>query len=254
MKITITTENCDRDNEYLIEESADSVIHIKMEFSLIVTSQSRKVLIDQLKLAIQSELSKFKWIIVGSLLVDIVWYLNALERQETDKVGDIDNITKPIQDALCGPNGIMIDDSQIGGLYSYWMSRNDLLVDNVVIITIKFNNDFVVQKDRLFFVQYSGPICLPFNTDFSNTLELAWLKVAVKHKQKMRILANMASSEGLRGHEILVLSQYDFHRTRINGFKSISLKEFDKKCKDAGLTFKILMDLSRRIRSSDSAS
>ena len=46
-----------------------------------------------------------------------------MEKQETDKIGDIDNTSKPIQDALIGPSGILIDDAQIAGLYVVKTSR-----------------------------------------------------------------------------------------------------------------------------------
>lgn len=156
MKIQVETVNCTLHKYYDIEEFADSQIKITLRFDKIISRQSRKASIDQLSALIKSELSQFKWIIVGSILVDLTWYLNAVERQETDKIGDIDNITKPIIDSLSGEKGIFIDDSQINGLYSSWMTRNDIYEDNVLVIQIKFNNDYVLYKENLKFVQYSN--------------------------------------------------------------------------------------------------
>lgn len=146
MNIKIETENCNYDNHYLIEESADSRIIIHIEMQKIASLQSKKIVRDKIVQLIQNELLKFKWIILGKVIVDFGWYLNAVERQETDKIGDIDNISKPIQDALAGEKGILIDDSQISGLYSFWMSRNEMIVDNILRIEIKFNNDETLKK------------------------------------------------------------------------------------------------------------
>ncbi|MDZ4058895.1 MAG: RusA family crossover junction endodeoxyribonuclease, partial [Bacteroidales bacterium] len=132
MKIKIETENCDFDNHYLIEKSTDGKVILNIEMTKIASLQSRKEIRDQITSLIKNELSKFKWIISGSVVVEFAWYLNAIERQETDKIGDIDNISKPIQDSLTGSNGILIDDAQIRGLYSFWMSRNELISDNIL--------------------------------------------------------------------------------------------------------------------------
>jgi len=136
MKIKIETENCDFDNHFLTEESADSKVILNIEMNRIASLQSRKEIRNEITKLIKNELSKFKWIISGSVLVEFAWYLNAIERQETDRIGDIDNISKPIQDSLTGSNGILIDDAQIRGLYSFWMSRNELISDNLLKIEI----------------------------------------------------------------------------------------------------------------------
>jgi hypothetical protein len=67
MKISTTTENCNYDKYYIIEECADSVIHLVLEFTTIVSIQSRKQCKQEICSLIQSELSKFKWIISGSV-------------------------------------------------------------------------------------------------------------------------------------------------------------------------------------------
>lgn len=248
MKISIDKENCTEENAYVIEESADSIITIQIEFPTVITSQSRKILIDQVNAGIQTELGKFKWIITGSLLVDFTWFLNDIERQETDKVGDIDNITKPLQDALCGPNGIMIDDSQIGGLYTHWMTRNEMVADNILVITIRFNNDYTLSKNDLVFIQYSGAMCMPITLDVSSLVHLIGMKMILKQRMKFRKLASRIKTMGATGDRHFLLSAYDFHRTRVGGFKVISLNEFNKTCSIAGLSFQKLISIFRSLK------
>ncbi|MGC2237767.1 MAG: hypothetical protein WA584_16505 [Pyrinomonadaceae bacterium] len=241
MKVTIETENCDFQNFFLINESADSIVKIRLEIPNIVSIQSRKQIIDNLVSLIQRELSKFEWIIVGSILVDFLWYLNGVERQETDKVGDLDNISKPIQDALSGPNGIIVDDSQIGGLYTYWQSRNELVLDNILYIDIKFNNDFVLFKKNLKFVRYNNAICLPINIDTTSRKDLIWAKIVIKSRLKLRKLAVKIKSLGGDFDNYLVRSEYDFHRTRLNEFPNnqiITTDQLNIFCRNVGITIK----------------
>ncbi|MBF01061.1 RusA family crossover junction endodeoxyribonuclease [Flavobacterium coralii] len=220
MTIAIETFNCDYQSYYKILEAADSEIKITLQFNKIVSRQSRKEKIDKITQLIHSELLKFDWIIVGSIQVDLTWYLNAVERQETDKVGDIDNITKPIIDALSGKNGVFVDDSQIGGLYSCWMSKNELYSDNVLVIQIKFNNDYVLYKKNLRFIQYSGAACLPVNMDITSKKDLLVAKVLVIVRKKHRKLADKARLIGANIDRYFVCSEFDFHRTRLSGFTS----------------------------------
>lgn len=223
MKIRIETVNCNFANYYEIEEHSDGEIKITLEFDKIVSRQSKKESIDKLSALIKSELSNFKWIIVGSILVDLTWYLNAVERQETDKVGDIDNITKPIIDSLSGENGVFVDDSQIGGLYSFWMTRNDLIKDNILVIQIKFNNDYILFKENLKFIQYSNATCMPINIDLNNKKDLLVAKIVLSTRNKSRKVAALLKSKGTSSGNILMLSEYEFHRTRLSGFNQKSI-------------------------------
>lgn len=223
MTIEIETFNCDYQNYYKILEAADSEIKITLRFNKIVSRQSRKESIDNLTKLIHSELLKFEWIIVGSILVDLTWYLNTVERQETDKVGDIDNITKPIIDSLSGEKGVFVDDSQIGGLYSCWISRNDLYNDNVLVIQIKFNNDYVLYKKNLKFVQYNNAACLPLNIDMDQKKDLLAAKMILIMRNRSRKLAAKAKVTGFNIDRYFVCSEYDFHRTRLGGFNGADI-------------------------------
>jgi hypothetical protein len=243
MQITIETENCDFQNFYCIEESADSSIKIRLDFQTIVSRQSRKEVIDGLIKLIHRELNKFEWIIIGSVVVDFLWYLNAVERQETDKVGDLDNISKPIQDALLGPSGILVDDSQIGGLYTYWQSRNNLVADNILYITIKFNNDYVLLKKDLKFIQYNKAICLPVNIETTSIHDLILAKILIKSRLQSRKAAKKIKLKGADVDRYFVCSEYDFHRTRLNAFPTnqiMTLEQLNLICISSGLTFKQL--------------
>lgn len=111
--LTAKTDNCDTENFYKVEASVNSEIELRIEFDRIISIQSKKEARKELYSPIQGELAKFKWICVGPVNVEFNWHLHGTQRQETDKVGDFDNITKPILDALTGASGLLVDDSQI---------------------------------------------------------------------------------------------------------------------------------------------
>ena len=248
MNIKIETENCSYDSNYLIEESANSRIIIHVEMEKIASLQSKKQVRDQITQLIQNELIKFKWIISGSVVVEFGWYLNAVERQETDKLGDIDNISKPIQDSLIGEKGILIDDSQIGGLYSFWMCRNDIISDNILRIDIKFNNDETLKKENLMFIQYDNAICMPLNIDNTDVNNLLGCKMFLHAKRKMRRQSDKVKKKGHNLDTYLKLTSWDFHRTRLGAFdksKILSFAEFNDLCMNQGLTLKKLIELKK---------
>lgn len=246
MNISITTDNCDLKKWYLIEESANSEIILKLEIEQIVSVQSRNEKKTEICRAIQEELSKFAWIIAGSVNVEFTWYLHGVDRQETDKVGDIDNITKPILDALTGARGILIDDSQIGSLHTFWQSRNENTTFNVLYIRISINNDTCLEKKNLHFIQYAGPVCLPINIDFNEPVSILAALFLVKTRRKHRAAARKIRDLGGNADRMFVNSDWDIHRTRLNGFEKdsvLSEQELKNRCFQNGFTWRALRAL-----------
>lgn len=251
MKITVTTDNCTVDKHYLVEASASAEISIELEFEKIVSMQSQKQRQKDLIALIHSELKKFEWLISESVNIEFVWYLDAVERQETDKVGDLDNITKPILDAFTGENGVLIDDAQIGSIHTYWQSRNELKADNVVNIKLSFNNDYCFNKSDLIFIQYEGAVCTPMNVDFNSHKSMYGALAVIKARKGQRKAASEIKQLGGNADRFLVVSSYDVHRTRISGFnksKIYTLESFKEKCKAQGFTYRALIKLLKCLR------
>ncbi|MFU1519952.1 RusA family crossover junction endodeoxyribonuclease [Vreelandella alkaliphila] len=250
MKIVISTDNCSFDKHCLIEESASAEITIELEFERIVSMQSKAQRQRDLILLIHNELKNFQWVISDSVTIEITWYLNTVERQETDKVGDLDNITKPLLDSLTGENGVLIDDAQIGSIHTYWLSRNELKADNVVRIKISFNNDYCFNKSDLIFIQYEGAVCTPMNVDFTSHKSIFGALSVIKARKLHRFSARKIKQLGANADRFLIVSSYDIHRTRLNGFDSskiYSLDKFKEKCKEEGFTYRALLKLRKGV-------
>jgi len=65
--ISVNTANCDRDNHYVIEELATASVSLELHFDEIVSTQYRTARKQELIDAIDAELTRFKWIISGSV-------------------------------------------------------------------------------------------------------------------------------------------------------------------------------------------
>nr|WP_255593622.1 RusA family crossover junction endodeoxyribonuclease [Acidovorax sp. sic0104] len=189
-----------------------------MHFDEIISTQSRAARRIELVQGIRNELSKFKWLISGSVQIELAWYLHSVERQDTDKVGDIDNITKPILDSLIGPQGVLIDDSQIGSIHTFWLSRNDQLSYNVLRLQVQFSNDDCLSKEQLKFIRYWDAMCIAINSDFSSLKSVFGACVVVLARRRHRRTAKLMKALGAHADQYLITSTWDFHRTRLNSF------------------------------------
>lgn len=237
MKITSIFENCDYEHPFLINESADSKIELKIELTELTSVQSRKQKKDELLTAIREELLKYKWIIAGQVSIELHWFLSHYQRHETDSSGDMDNITKPMLDSLVGENGIIIDDSQIKAIYTQWHAKNEFLKGSFLRIRISFTNDFSMVRDQLFFVQYHNAMCTAFDIRRDEIKNLLAIKFIIHNKLRSRKLGNKFS---LLAFFPLSYSTYDFHRTRLSGFnrsKIFTIKEINQLCVAHGLTY-----------------
>ena len=195
--IKLNFENCNYNQCNLLDIAANSSLTIELKFENIISLQSRNSTKEHFINLIKNELSKFKWIITGRVSVELVYYINAIERQETDKIADLDNIAKPLLDSITGENGILIDDSQIGLLTSEWIPREENINENIMLIKIDFINDFTVRKEGLFFVQYYAAMCIPINLIDFTLFELFSALVLIRCRLKQRKLAEHAKQKDL---------------------------------------------------------
>ena len=234
MDVKIVNKNCDFESPCLIEESADSSIEIDFNFKRIITSQSKKQIQDTLIRDIRNELINYRWLILGKVQLEIHWLIDAVEKQETDKIGDLDNITKPLLDSLTGYSGILIDDSQINSFHSTWSSKNGIIEGNIVKIIINFNNDYSIMKANLCFIETGSAVYMPLNIDLNNENELQTMKFFLGIMKAKRVLSSSFKKNANANLErLLIYSEYEFHRTRLVQFdknRILSLTAFEEIC------------------------
>ena len=118
------------------------------------------------------------------------------------------------------------------------MTRNQLLSDNVLKIKIRFNNDYSIWKQNLKFIQYAGATCMPLNIDLDDLQSLYSAKLIIDAKSKIRTVAKEAKNEGVDIDSYIVVSEWDYHKSRLNAFqKNIILRKevFEQLCISKGL-------------------
>lgn len=252
MIIKIETENCSFKNPYVIEGLGESSVILSFEFRKLLSVQSRKKFLDDLKDSIQTKLNSFEWLICGKIQIEVHWFLNSVQRQETDKFGDLDNITKPLIDSLSGKSGIFIDDSQINSIHATWTTKNILDNDNLVKIRLNFFNDWTVYKHNLYFLQSSSVVFTPLNFDTTNKDEILGIKIFLNGIKTKRRLAGASKRLGADIDRYFIYSEYEFHRTRLNGFEKnqiLTKEDFNNLCFKNGVTLEYILGRLKNIKS-----
>src|ERR1700761_4816231 len=160
MTINTTFDNCDFESAGLAVGGEESAVNLRVTFPAhIPTVQSKAVVKQQLIDLLHTEMAKFTWISFGPVWLELTWFINATDRQESDAIGDLDNITKPILDSLTGMQGILVDDTQIKSIYTRWLAKNSATKESILKISIRFINNDVLKKEKLHFVQYHTAMC-----------------------------------------------------------------------------------------------
>jgi Holliday junction resolvase RusA-like endonuclease len=58
--------------------------------------------------------------------VTLIWFIEDSRRYQTHLVADLDNVVKPLLDAVTGPDGLLVDDNQVQSLKVMWMTPGTL--------------------------------------------------------------------------------------------------------------------------------
>lgn len=199
--------------EFIVKGSPASVQASKYKRDLYINS-------------IKSQFKSLSYILTGDIILDITWLLPMKSRYETNANADIDNCLKPIIDAFTGEDGLFIDDCQLSGLYVCW-KHIESEEDERVIFEFKFiASEFSLKRD-LAFVRLENSLCIPVNLNWPYAAKVMWATSVKLGQASKNVLENLGSYYpaivGFLG------SSRPFHKTRVKGFKVISLDEFVKK-------------------------
>ncbi|GHE84587.1 hypothetical protein GCM10018785_60650 [Streptomyces longispororuber] len=61
-------------------------------------------------------------VVTHDIEVTLLWYVEESRRYQTHLVADLDNVLKPLLDAVTGADGIMIDDNQVQSIRASWLT------------------------------------------------------------------------------------------------------------------------------------
>ncbi|MFC8956181.1 RusA family crossover junction endodeoxyribonuclease [Streptomyces sp. NPDC057101] len=89
--------------------------------------------------------------------VSLVWYIEESRRYQTHLVADIDNVLKPILDAVTGLDGIMIDDNQVQSIRASWMTPGPRAGFELQFTALRA--DDYLSREGLSFVEFGADRC-----------------------------------------------------------------------------------------------
>jgi len=174
--------------------------------------------------AIRAIVAPVKYLLSSDVSIKIIWFINEDERYESDKSADVDNIIKPILDALCGPNGILIDDCQAQHISSQWVDRYD--EPEHLQIEIAYQPDAFFRKDDIAFVQIKNALCMPFD---KNTKPQA-LTILLEAFEKQLEGRNLVLDQGGSYYQAkkFMSIQRLFHKSRVSNFRIVQAADLGK--------------------------
>lgn len=177
--------------------------------------------------AIQAEL-KNRWLYSNEIHLEITLRVDVQTTLETDEAADLDNYAKAILDGLKGPNGIMIDDTQVQALTISWI---DGYGPPTFTIAAKGSPDDFVLKPQEFYEMPDG-LWYPHGRylwsqggsepcdDFNHFVGLSIMEMMSSAKKRTRAEMRKAGANRLSAYQqghYLSNSARGFHRTRIEG-------------------------------------
>lgn len=109
---------------------------------------------------IKQAIHEYEFIFYREVSITITWYTDVRSRYLTDSSNDIDNIIKPIIDAIVGKDGLLIDDCQVQHVECYWLDvpHGEEEYVEVCVQSLGGTNDYTIDKQHVCFFQKYGPI------------------------------------------------------------------------------------------------
>lgn len=183
----------------------------------------------EFRTAIQAELNN-RWLYSNEIHLEITLHVDVQTVLETDEAADLDNYAKSILDGLKGPNGIMIDDTQVQALTISWI---DGYGPPAFTIAAKGSPDEFVLKPQEFFEMPDG-LWYPqgpnlwtagaaeASDEFNHFADLSIIELMSSTKRRARAEMRKGGADRLRAYQqamYLSTSARGFHRSRIeDGF------------------------------------
>ncbi|KQO05219.1 RusA family crossover junction endodeoxyribonuclease [Sphingomonas sp. Leaf242] len=180
--------------------------------------------------AIQAELTN-QWLYSNEIHLSITLHVDVQTVLETDETADLDNYAKSILDGLKGPNGIMIDDTQVQSLAIHWI---DGYGSPSFTVETKGSPDEFVLKPQVFYEMPDG-LWYPHGrrlwseggaaptSDFNHYAGLSIMELMSSTKTRARAELRKGGADRLRAYQqgrYVTSIARGFHRSRIeDGFE-----------------------------------
>jgi Holliday junction resolvase RusA-like endonuclease len=174
---------------------------------------------------VAARIAKAGFLLSGDVSVRIQWNVHEQKRYETGASADVDNIVKPLLDAICGPKGIMIDDTQFQAIECFWVDSYEYDREQIDI-RIKYIPDEYLPKKGLAFVCMDKNLCIPF----WQNLQPEELAIFISAHERMLTRRDEMMDTGKSYYESkgVMSVQRVFHKSRLQGFDIENIGELKK--------------------------
>ncbi len=137
-------------------------------------------------------------------------------------VADLDNIVKPILDAVTGPDGLLVDDNQVQSLKVMWMTPGTLGTGFQLTFESLHPSDYWTRAG-ISFVEFSVDRCYMLPGGFGE--DASWL---VSTYRRMLATYHDLASAGVEDHlaRIVLPIPRPFPRARLGRFEVRHEREF----------------------------
>lgn len=146
-------------SDFNVEEQYDLArVHIRARIdpiSLQADAKRKRAFRGALSQAVRSAT---KGVFVHDVEVRLVWYVDEKRRYQTHLIADLDNVMKPVLDAVTGPDGVLIDDNQIQSIRASWMTPGSPGPGFDLTFEALMSSDYV-KRQGLRFVEFSADRC-----------------------------------------------------------------------------------------------
>jgi Holliday junction resolvase RusA-like endonuclease len=176
---------------------------------------------ERVKNAIQPIVQPLKYLLSGEVQVHIEWLIADRERYESDSAPDIDNIVKPLIDAVCGKDGLLVDDCQIQAVDCRWIDWNG---PQQVGFEFRFMPDEWVPKQGLAFVHIGKNLFMPVNLNEPREAQVMFLDLLEKMIAARDEIERLTGSYSTARRVMPI--QQPFHKTRIMAYSRYELSDY----------------------------
>lgn len=173
--------------------------------------------------AVRAAIASCAFLLGGDVKIQIRWGISVRARYETDSSADVDNIVKPILDALSGPDGILIDDCQVQELTCYWSGGYTTPVQQHLEIEIQFDPEAWFSKQGLIFLEIDRSLYLPVGGELGIEITVEQAEYLVQRFESARRMV-AAGATPYQAH-LSLPAQRVFHRSKLGAFRLATLDE-----------------------------
>lgn len=173
--------------------------------------------------AVRAVVAPYQYLLSGDVKVEIEWGISQRARYESDSAADVDNIVKPILDAMSGPDGILVDDCQVQELTCYWTGGFLHPAEEKVSIELQFDPDAYYAKAGLRFLHIEKGLYYPIHGDIGPELALRQAEHIIDRFQEVRDMVALGAD--LASARLTLPIQRVFHRSKIGAFRTITIEE-----------------------------